>query len=87
MNERKFWKAFVGAFGGTSAPLNEVDARADVVTAVKAFAASGGGIKNKTQVAALTAIATADATDPATTMALANINKAKINSIIAALKA
>jgi hypothetical protein len=41
----------------------------------------------KTQVAALTAIATADATDPATTMALANINKAKINAIIAALKA
>ena len=37
-------------------------------------------------VAALTPIATADATDPATTMALANINKAKINAIIAALK-
>lgn len=36
---------------------------------------------------ALTTIATADATDPATTMALTNINKAKINSIIAALKA
>lgn len=44
-------------------------------------------IKTKTEVAALTAIATADATDPATTMALANINKAKINAIIAALKA
>lgn len=44
-------------------------------------------IKTKTQIAALTAIATADATDPATTMALANINKAKINAIIAALKA
>jgi hypothetical protein len=38
-------------------------------------------------VAALTTIATADATDPATTMALTNINKAKINAIIAALKA
>ena len=44
-------------------------------------------VATKTQIAALTAIATADATDPATTMALANINKAKINAIIAALKA
>lgn len=38
-------------------------------------------------IADLTAIATADATDPATTMALANINKAKINQIITALNA
>lgn len=37
-------------------------------------------------VAALTPIALADATDPATTMAMANANKAKINQIIAALK-
>lgn len=44
-------------------------------------------IAAKTAIAALTAIGTADATDPATTMALANINKAKINAIIAALKA
>lgn len=46
-----------------------------------------GSVAAKTEIAALTAIATADATDPATTMALANINKAKINEIIAALKA
>lgn len=46
-----------------------------------------GGLPIKSQVTALTAIGTADATDPATTMALANINKAKINQIIAALKA
>ncbi|MDR7032426.1 hypothetical protein [Mesorhizobium sp. BE184] len=45
------------------------------------------GVASKAEIAALTAIATADATDPATTMALANINKAKINAIIAALKA
>lgn len=38
-------------------------------------------------ITALTPIATADATDPATTMALANECKAKINAIIAALKA
>lgn len=37
-------------------------------------------------VVALTPIATPDATDPATTQALANANKAKINAIIAALK-
>jgi hypothetical protein len=41
----------------------------------------------KSQIAALTTITTADATDPATTQALVNINKAKINAIIAALKA
>ncbi len=35
----------------------------------------------------LTPIATADATDPATTMALANECKAKVNAIISALKA
>lgn len=44
-------------------------------------------IAAKAAIAALTPIATADAVDPATTMALANINKAKINAIIAALKA
>lgn len=42
---------------------------------------------NNPAVVALTPIATADATDPATTMALANINKAKINAVIAALQA
>lgn len=52
-----------------------------------AFDIAATDVPTKTQVAALTAIATADATDPATTMALANINKAKINAIIAALKA
>jgi len=41
----------------------------------------------KTAVLALTTIATADATDPASTMALVNACKAKINSIIDALKA
>lgn len=46
-----------------------------------------GAMAAKTQVAALTAIATADASDPATTQALANECKAKINAIIAALKA
>lgn len=44
-------------------------------------------IADKPQIAALTAIATADASDPTTTQALANECKAKINAIIAALKA
>lgn len=47
----------------------------------------GAAVANKTQVAALTAVATADATDLASAVALANANKAKINAIIAALKA
>ena len=46
-----------------------------------------GAVAAKAQIAALTTIATADAIDPATTMAMANICKAKINAIIAALKA
>lgn len=36
--------------------------------------------------AAIAPIATADGSDPATTQALANANKAKINALIAALK-
>jgi hypothetical protein len=46
-----------------------------------------GGLPTKTQVAALTNIATADATDLPTAIALANATKAKVNQIIAALKA
>lgn len=46
-----------------------------------------GGTATKPEVVALTPIATADATDPATTQAMANACKAKINAIIAALKA
>lgn len=46
-----------------------------------------GGLPTKTQVAALTPITTPDATDAATVITLANANKAKINALIAALKA
>lgn len=49
--------------------------------------ATGGPVKEKPQVVALTAISTADATDLPTALALTNANKAKINAIIAALKA
>lgn len=57
------------------------------VTAVVLAEEINDAISAKSQVAALTPIATADANDPATTMALANECKAKINAIIAALKA
>lgn len=43
--------------------------------------------KDKTQIAALTAITTPDATDLATAQTLANATKVKVNAIIAALKA
>lgn len=46
-----------------------------------------GAVASKSQVAALTAIATADATDLATVLVLANATKAKVNQIITALKA
>ncbi len=46
-----------------------------------------GGLPTKTQVASLTPITTPDATDEASAITLANANKAKINAIIAALKA
>lgn len=47
----------------------------------------GTALKAKTQIAALAAIATPNATDEATAITLANANKAAINAIIAALKA
>lgn len=43
------------------------------------------GNSDQTAVAALTPVATADATDLASAVALANANKAKINEIVAAL--
>lgn len=44
-------------------------------------------LKAKTQIAALAAITTPNATDEATAITLANANKVAINAIIAALKA
>lgn len=50
-------------------------------------ASINAAVAAKTQIAALTTVTTPDATDLATAQALANANKAKINAIIAALKA
>lgn len=64
--------------GATNAKAgNYTPTSAEVSTALKA----------KTQIAALAAVTTADATDEASAIALANANKAAINAIIAALKA
>jgi hypothetical protein len=52
-----------------------------------AFDVAADDVPTKTEVAALTAVATADGSDPATTQALANALKVKVNEIIAALKA
>lgn len=46
-----------------------------------------GAVAAKAAIAALTPIATADATDLATVLVLANATKAKVNQIITALKA
>jgi hypothetical protein len=48
--------------------------------------ASGGAVKEKTAIAALTAITTPDATDLPTALTLINATKAKVNATIAALK-
>lgn len=47
----------------------------------------GDSIEDKPEIAALTPVSTPDATDATTVITLANANKAKINAIIAALKA
>lgn len=46
-----------------------------------------GSTEDKPEIEALTPVTTPDATDAATVITLANANKAKINAIIAALKA
>lgn len=67
---------------------NEVYTKAGWIPAVRQLAdAIGDGGADLSSLGSLTLITTANATDPETTMALANINKAKINSIITALKA
>lgn len=67
----------VGTTASTAKAGNYTPTSAEVATALKA----------KTQINALAAVSLADATDAATTQALANANKAAINAIIAALKA
>jgi hypothetical protein len=72
----------------TAAPANGVAvsfaAAADALT----FGITGvGTMAQRNAIAAVADISTADATDPATTMALVNELKAKINALLAAMRA
>lgn len=67
----------IGTTATTAKAGNYTPTSAEVSTALKA----------KAQVAALTAVSVANATDEATAIALANANKTAINAIITALKA
>lgn len=67
----------IGALVTNAKAGNYVPTSAEVSTALKA----------KAQITALAAVATPNATDEATAIALANANKTAINLIIAALKA
>lgn len=67
----------LGTTASTAKAGNYTPTSAEVSTALKA----------KTQIAALAAVSTPNATDEATAIALANANKAAINLIITALKA
>ncbi|WVS24680.1 head fiber protein [Pseudomonas phage Psxphi15] len=52
-----------------------------------AFQAEGADVADKPEVAALTTVTTANATDEATAITLVNALKTKVNQIITALKA
>lgn len=79
------WAAVTGKPVVIAAGADKAAARlaVDAVDAAGAVAA----VAAKTEIDALAAIATADATDPAETMALANGLKALANAVVAALKA
>lgn len=81
-NERAARKAIIVAAGGTGKVNTEKDFDASLVAALTA-----NNVKTKPAIVALTAEATANATDLATAQALANALKVKVNAIIAALKA
>lgn len=73
------------AFTGT--PTAPTAAVATNTTQLATTAFVSAATRTKTQVTALANVSLADATDAATTQALANDIKAKLNAVIAALKA
>lgn len=83
-NERTNRKAALAALGVTTggAAQNETTYNKALINGL-----SGIATKNKSQIAALTPTAVANASDLATAQALANDLKVKVNAIIAALKA
>lgn len=80
-NELTNRKAVLTALGVTGKTNNEAEFNKAYLAGLR----KAGG--NKTEVAALTPTAVANATDLATAQALANDLKTKVNAIIAALKA
>lgn len=86
-NEREFNKELVNAYGGTGSTINERAARASLIAAIKA----GGVVSTKPAVVALTnasASHTINATFSNTEVKAAlDALGAKINTVIAALKA
>lgn len=73
---------FTGTPAAPTAPVATNTTQLATTAFVRASAGAG-----KAQFAALSAITTPDATDEASAITLANVNKSFINSIIAALKA
>jgi len=81
-NELRTRKAMLAALGATGKTNNEDSFDKALTTALAASTT-----KTKPAVVALTAEATANATDLATAQALANSLKTKYNALLAALKA
>jgi len=70
-----------------AAPLNGVAVSHAAAGNVQTFGITGvGTMAQRNAIAAVADVATADATDPATTMALVNELKAKINQLLAAMR-
>lgn len=71
----------------TGAPVNGIAVVKSSVGNVATFSITGPGtMAQRNAVAAIADIATIDAIDPATTMALVNELKAKINALLAAMR-
>jgi len=82
LNERQTRKATKAALGATGSVANERAYDKSIVASLTNI-----NVKTKPQIVALTAEATANATDLATAQALANSLKTKYNALLAALKA
>ena len=71
----------------TAAPVNGVAVSFAAATDILTFGLTGvGSMAQRNAIAAVADITTADATDPATTMALVNEIKAKLNALLAAMR-
>lgn len=71
----------------TAAPMSGVAVSFAAAANQLTFGITGiGTMAQRNAIAAIADIATADATDPATTMALVNELKAKINALLAAMR-